>query len=185
MTMTPQQAWRVYKEADCLYPAEVVDRAFHELALDVTPVLSGTNPVVICVLQGGLVTAGRLLPLLDFPLEQDYLQASRYGQALAGGELRWRVRPSIPLNGRTVLLLDDIHDEGQTLAAIVDDCRRAGAAAVYSAVLVNKRHERKQGTAADFHALEVPDRYVFGCGMDYQGYLRNLPGIYALNETGG
>ncbi len=182
MTITAEQAWRAYRAADCLHTAEAVDQAFVDLARAITPVLADRCPVVLCVMQGGLVTAGRLLPLLDFPLEQDYLQASRYGHSLSGGGLRWMARPSIPLTGRTVLLLDDIHDEGQTLAAIVDDCRRAGAETVMTAVLVNKRHERKRGTSADFHALEVPDRYVFGCGMDYHGFLRNLPGIYALNE---
>ncbi len=182
MSVSPEEAWRIFQASDCIHSAAAVDAAFVRLAAEVRAELAGTNPLVICVMQGGMVTAGRLLPLLDFPLQQDYLQASRYGQNITGGALTWLARPATGLEGRTVLLLDDIHDEGQTLAAIVADCLAAGAATVRSAVLVNKIHERKQGTSADFHGLEVPDRYVFGCGMDYQGYLRNLPAIHALAD---
>ena len=182
MNISPEEAWRVFQSSDCLHTAAAVDAAFIQLAADIRPHLAATNPVAVCVMQGGLVTAGKLLPLLDFPLQQDYLQASRYGANTTGGQLTWLARPAAELKGRTVLLLDDIHDEGTTLAAIVADCLDAGAAAVFSAVLVNKIHNRKRGTAADFVGLDVPDRYVFGCGMDYQGYLRNLPGIHALAE---
>lgn len=82
-----------------------------------------------------------------------------------------------------MLVIDDIFDEGDTLKAIVAEVRRQGAAAVYSAVLVNKRHDRKAaGLTVDFVGLEVPDRYVFGCGMDYKEYWRNLPAIYAVRD---
>ena len=129
-----------------------------------------------------LPLGGELLPRLAFPLEVAYLHATRYGHALQGNLLDWRVRPTQDLRGRTVLVLDDILDEGHTLAAIVDHLKAEGAASVHTAVLVHKEHDRKAtpGMRADVTGLDIPDRFLFGCGMDYKGYWRNAPGIYAL-----
>lgn len=179
---TPAEAWRVYEESDCLHAAEAVEAALDRMAKALTDRLGDANPLVICVLHGGLVTAGRLIPRLHFPMQQDYLHATRYGDRISGGELNWLARPVSSLIGRHVLLLDDIHDEGTTLDAIVRYCREAGAADVVTAALTNKLHDRKQGRSVDVSGLDVPDRFVFGCGMDYMGYLRNLPGIHALKN---
>ena len=168
--------------ADCLYTTAEVHQAVDRLATEITEQLADSNLLVLTIMQGGLITAGQLLPRLGFPLQIDYIHASRYAGGTQGGELRWIVKPSCPLAGRSLLLIDDIHDEGLTLEAISHDCRQAGASEIHSAVLVNKRHERKQQLQADFAGLEVPDRYVFGFGMDYKGYLRNAAGIYAVNE---
>jgi len=137
--------------------------------------------LLLCVMTGGLVTASELFIRLDFPLQLDYLHATRYQGGTRGSELQWITRPSQDLEGRTVLVVDDILDEGLTLAAILDYCREQGAAAVYSMVLVEKQHDRKASDLkADFVGLPVEDRYVFGYGMDYHGYLRNVRGIYAV-----
>lgn len=182
MSITPQQAMAVYDTAECLYDRAEVEAALNRLALDISYVLAEANPLVITVMQGGLITAGMLLPRLAFPLQVDYLHATRYRGKTSGAELHWIVRPTHTLTDRIVLLVDDIHDEGHTLEAIVAACREAGARRVYSAVLVNKRHDRKAAYRADFVGLEVEDRYVFGYGMDYKEYLRNAPGIYAVRD---
>ncbi|MCC6303286.1 MAG: hypoxanthine-guanine phosphoribosyltransferase [Gammaproteobacteria bacterium] len=182
MSITPQQAYAIYSEADCLYDRSEIEAALDRMALDISYALAEANPLVITVMQGGLITAGMLLPRLAFPLQVDYLHATRYRGETSGAELRWIVRPSQTLAGRIVLLIDDIHDEGYTLEAIVQACRDAGARRVYSAVLVNKRHDRKAVYRSDFVGVEVDDRYVFGYGMDYKEYLRNAPGIYAVKE---
>jgi hypoxanthine phosphoribosyltransferase len=182
MSITPQQAFAVYTAAECLYDRSEVEAALDRMALDISYALAEANPLVITVMQGGLITAGMLLPRLAFPLQVDYLHATRYRGKTSGEDLRWIVRPSHELTDRIVLLVDDIHDEGHTLEAIVEACRAAGARRVYSAVLVNKRHGRKTAYRADFVGLEVADRYVFGYGMDYKEYLRNAPGIYAVRE---
>ena len=83
----------------------------------------------------------------------------------------------------SVLIVDDILDEGLTLDAIVGYCRQQGAKEVHSAVLVEKNHARRANhISATFTGLQVDDRYVFGCGMDYKGYMRNLPEIYAITN---
>jgi hypoxanthine phosphoribosyltransferase len=183
MSVTPEEALRVYREADCLCTAEEMDTAISRMAADITARLADANPLVLCVLTGAIIPAGQLLMQLDFPLELDYIHATRYRGATAGGELHWIAHPRTPLNGRTVLVLDDILDEGPTLAAILEHCRREGAREALSAVFVEKLHERKAGMQADFVGVEVEDRYVFGYGMDYKGYLRNAPGIYAVKES--
>ena len=173
---------RIYAEADCLFTAEEVAAALDRMASAITARLATANPVVLCVMHGGLIVTGRLLPRLLFPLETGYLHASRYGHEFCGSHLDWRVRPTEDLRGRSVLLMDDILDEGATLAAIIDYCRAEGASEVLTAVLVDKGHDRKArpGMSGDFVGLVSPDRFLFGCGMDYKGYWRNAPGIYAV-----
>jgi len=183
MSITPQEAFAAYAEADQLYTAQQVEQALERMAQEISGRLRDSNPLVLCVMLGGMIPAGQLLSRLEFPLQLDYIHATRYRGKTSGGELHWIARPSTPLKDRVVLVIDDILDEGKTLAAIVDECKVLGAREVYTAVLVDKRHDRKQGMTASFTGLEVEDRYVFGCGMDYKGYLRNLPGIYAVKGT--
>lgn len=181
MSITAEQARQVYAEADRLYSSAQVNEALDRMAAAIGAELGARDPIVICVMTGGLIPAGHLLTRLDFPLHIDYLHATRYRGGTRGGELNWITRPLLPFAGRTVLVIDDILDEGLTLAAIQEELRTQGAAAVYSAVLVKKQHDRRAAhITADFVGLEVADRYVFGCGMDYHGYHRNLPGIYAV-----
>ena len=167
-------------EADLLFDQQHVESAFNFMALEINAELAELNPLVICVVSGGIVPAGILIPKLNFPLQIDYIHATRYGHDTQGGELDWIVKPHKPIKDRVILLVDDIFDEGLTLEAIVHDCKEAGAKAVYTAVLINKIKPRKTDLEVDFVGLEVEDRYLFGYGMDYKGYLRNAPGIYAV-----
>jgi hypoxanthine phosphoribosyltransferase len=180
--MTIDDAKRVLREADCLVSEAEVISAIGRLATEITARLKDANPVVICIMNGGLIFTGRLLPQLEFPLQVDYVHATRYGHEINGANLNWTVRPQFDLKGRTVLLLDDILDEGVTLAAIAEYCRLQGAAEVLMAALVEKLHLRKvtPGMRADFSGIEVGDRFLFGYGLDYKGYWRNAPGIYAV-----
>ena len=175
------QCEQVRSEADCLFSKAEVTAAIAQLGKTISDELSQKNPIIIGIMNGALIPMGLLMPELDFSLQIDYLHATRYRNKTTGGELQWLASPKIPIQGRTVLLVDDIHDEGITLEAIKNFCLQQGADQVYTAVLVNKIHDRKSnGSSADFIALEVPDRYVFGFGMDYKGMLRNAPGIYAV-----
>lgn len=171
----------VMNNADCLITHDQVELALDRMAREITLDLGDKLPVFYCVMNGGLITTGHLLPRLGFPLEVDYLHATRYRGKTRGGELFWRVSPEIPMAGRHVVIVDDILDEGATLTAILAYCREAGARSIATAVLVDKTHDRKAvpGLKADYCGLEVEDRYVFGFGMDYRGYWRNAPGIFA------
>ena len=154
------------------------------MANEIVAAVGGQDPVVLCVMLGGLVPAARLLERFEFPLVLDYVHATRYRGGTEGHELVWKARPSTALGGRQVLIIDDILDEGVTLKGVIDYCREQGAGKVYSAVLVDKRHGRRKALErADFTGLEVDDRYVFGCGMDYRGSFRNLRAIHAVTSA--
>jgi hypoxanthine phosphoribosyltransferase len=180
MTVSLEEVRRVRAEADCLYSAAEVEAALDRLADAISARHGDNNPLILCVMNGGLITTGSLLLRLDFPLEHDYLHASRYRGATRGGELNWQAEPGISLQDRYVIVVDDILDEGYTLAAIVEHCRAQGARSVESVVLVEKLHDRKQGIQADYVGLQTEDRYLFGYGMDYKGYWRNAAGIFAV-----
>ena len=153
--------------------------AINRLALEITEALSESNPIVMSVMGGAVVFTGQLLPKLNFQLEFDYVQANRY-HGTSGQDLVWRVEPSDKIKGRVLLLLDDILDEGITLAEIKAKCLAMGAEQVLVAVLSEKILDQAKPIKADFVGLKLPNRYVFGCGMDAYGWWRNLPSIRAL-----
>jgi len=178
------EAWQVYQDSDLLFSPDAVQASMDRMAAEIADQLEDENPLVLCVMNGGLFLTAEITSRLNFPLQMDYLQATRYrGDTRGSEQVSWLARPKFDLAGRNVLILDDILDEGHTLVAITDECRRLGAASIRVAVLLKKLHERcNEAAKADFIGLEVEDRYVFGCGMDYKNYLRNLPGIYAVKE---
>lgn len=179
MALTAEQAQLAFDQADLLFDQAAVEQAVDRMAEAITRDLAERDPILLCVMNGGLVPTAMLMTRLHFPLRVDYLHATRYRERTSGTDLQWKKHHEADLSGRTVLVIDDILDEGYTLEAILKHCRDAGAADVRSAVLVHKHHDRGVDLKADYVALEVPDRYVFGYGMDYKGYWRNAPGIYA------
>ena len=177
-----EEARIVMQQAECLYDRTTVEAAFDRMASRINGEMAGAEVVVICVMNGGLVASGILLPRLDFLLRLDYMHASRYRERVSGDELHWKVEPTQPLAGKNLLIVDDILDEGYTLDAIIRFCQGQSPASVRAAVLVQKQHDRGVRPAVAYVGLQVPDRYVFGYGMDYKGFWRNAPGIYAVAE---
>jgi len=169
-----------------VYSKLQINNALDVLASKLNPKLKNDNPVVLCVMQGGLLFSGHLIPKLTCMLEIDYIHVSRYHNKTSGGELNWKAYPVTPLKDRAVLILDDILDEGKTLQAIIQYCEIQGAKKVESAVLLRKSHNRcvdydsADGELTENIALTVEDKYVFGFGMDYNGLYRQLDSIYAL-----
>jgi len=179
----PELIQGVYQRSTRLFTTKEVEAALDNMAVEIHQALSHKNPVIIGVMIGGMVPMGNLLPRLDFPLEVDYVHATRYQGELSGGTITWKVKPRVNLTGRTVLIVDDILDGGVTLSAIIDEIKIMGAAEVYTAVLVDKHHKRLSNGLknADFVGLQVDDHYIFGYGMDYKEYLRNAPGIFVVS----
>lgn len=182
MSVSIAEVERVWREADCLWSGEQVQQAIAAQAAAISEQLGDKNPLVLVVMRGGMIYGAQLLMRLHFPLEMDYIHVSRYGRGLSGSELKWKVTPAESLDGRHVLILDDILDEGLTLEAITQACESQGAASVTTAVLVDKTHDRRSspGFKAHYTGLTAPDRFLFGYGMDYKGYLRNADGIFAV-----
>ncbi len=180
--LSKDQAWQMLRDAALLFDEATVNATVRRLALEITARLADTCPLVMPVMGGAVVFTGQLLPLLHFPLEFDYLHVTRYDGNTKGGQIQWKTKPRSNVRGRTVLVLDDILDEGNTLAAIRDHMLAEGAAAFHSAVFADKDIGREKPIRADFTGLTVPDRYVFGFGMDAHEAWRNLPAIYALKS---
>ncbi|OFZ96635.1 MAG: hypoxanthine-guanine phosphoribosyltransferase [Betaproteobacteria bacterium RIFCSPLOWO2_02_FULL_62_17] len=179
--MLPQEAWKILEEAEMLCDSESVQKAIKRMAGDISALLRESNPIVLVIMRGGVFFAGQLLPLLRFPLELEYAHASRYGDATTGGALHWSVAPPASVRNRAVLVLDDILDAGETLRAVRAEVLALGAASCHLAVLTLKDTGRSKLVDADFVGLTLPNRYVFGCGLDVHGAWRNLPEIYALS----
>ncbi|HSW93676.1 MAG TPA: hypoxanthine-guanine phosphoribosyltransferase [Gammaproteobacteria bacterium] len=181
MTVT-DKIKEVPEKAECLHDFSAIEKALDKMAVEITRKLKNESPIVLCVMIGALIPMGHLLTRLNFPLEVDYIHATRYRGAMRGGDLHWLVEPRKSLENRTVLIVDDIMDGGLTLAAIIDYCQQMGAKAVYSAVMVNKIRQREPGVnfEPDFTGVNTEDKFLVGFGLDYEEYWRNAPGIYAV-----
>ncbi|MDZ4200884.1 MAG: hypoxanthine-guanine phosphoribosyltransferase [Gallionella sp.] len=177
--LTDIQARELLQNAELLRSEQQVQAALVRVAAEINAALADRHPLVLSVMGGAVVFTGQLLPLLDFPLDFDYLHVSRYGNAQQGGELHWKVAPRENVRGRVVLVVDDILDEGETLFAIRQRVLELGADSFYSAVFADKENGRTKPICADFVGMTLPDRFVFGYGMDVHGAWRNLPAIYA------
>lgn len=180
----PTHIREVYARATCLYTKAEVEIALDRMAIEISQQLADKNPLFVCLVVGGIVPLGNLLVRLDFPLEVDYIHATRYRGTTQGGQVQWIAAPKRSMKNRSIIIVDDILDGGLTLTKTIDYCYQQGAKKVYTAVLVDKHHTREPGglLKADFTGLIVENVYVFGYGMDYKEYLRNAPGIFAVAE---
>ena len=181
-SISAQRAYEILRQAELLKTTGEVQTALRKVASQINAALSHEHPLVLSVMGGAVVFSGQLLPLLDFPLDFDYVHVSRYGDARTGSRMHWKVEPHESVKNRVVLLLDDILDEGHTLVALQERVRALGARHCYSAVFADKIHGRNKPVYADFVGMELPNRFVFGFGMDIEGAWRNLPAIYAVKD---
>ena len=170
---------RIKSEAELIFSEQEIDTAIGRMAKAISESMAGSNPLLICIVNGGIPLAAQLMFRCEFPMTNDIIYATRYQGNTVGNEIKWLVTPQQPLAGRTVLLVDDILDEGITLQAICNYCEAQGAINIFSAVLVDKKIGKAKPVKADFVGLVAEDRYLFGYGMDYKGYFRNSRGIYA------
>ncbi|PMS34616.1 hypoxanthine-guanine phosphoribosyltransferase [Trinickia symbiotica] len=181
--MNREEALQIFRQSEEIVSAADVEASISRMAQAIRAEMSEAFPLLLSVMGGAAVFTGMLLPRLDFPLEFDYIHLTRYRNSTQGSkEMQWRVAPAESVKDRIVLVLDDILDEGETMAAIRDRILAMGAKRFLSAVLCEKQLNKDKPLYPDFRGFEVPDRYVFGCGMDAKGYWRNLPAIRALTD---
>lgn len=183
MKPDPALAWQFLEQSDPVCSAHEVEQAIARVAQQVEAQLAQAYPLLLVVMGGAIVFAGQLLPRLRFPLDLDYIHATRYGARTSGGGIDWKIAPPESVRERTVLVIDDILDGGETMYAIRARVLDMGAERFYCAVLVEKERAQPKPVVADFVGLRIPDRFVFGCGMDAKGYWRNLAEIRAMRET--
>ncbi len=183
MKLDALETWRLLEDAELICDEDAVEAAVSRVAEEITREIRDSVPLVLSVMGGGVVFTGQLLPRLRFPLEFDYVHVTRYRGGIKGGDITWIVQPRTSVAGRTVLVIDDILDEGRTLSEIKKWLTENGATAIYTAVLADKTVKGIKPVRADFVGVNVPDRYVFGFGMDVHDAWRNLPAIYALKQS--
>ena len=172
-----------FPDAEKIISSAEVEQALAKMAAQLQPIVDEGNCVLLGVMLGAMLPLTRLSQLLHGDFMLDTCHATRYQSGLSGKELSWLKQPSVDLTGRTVIVVDDIFDQGITLEAVVAAASSNQAKRVYSAVLASKLHDRQLSDyRPDFCALTVPDRYVFGCGMEYRGHWRHLPDVYALRD---
>lgn len=180
--LSHQEAQHILDSADVVCSTATVAETVSRMAVEISDALSDQYPIVLGVMGGAVVFTGQLLPQLNFPLHFDYVHVSRYHNQEYPGQLSWKVFPEDQLEGRVVLVLDDILDEGLTMAAIRDRVMDSGAKAFYSAVLCEKEIGKPKPIKADFVGITLQNQFVFGFGMDKQGVWRNLPAIYTNKD---
>jgi len=168
-------------KSSVLYSEVEIKNAIHNIANQTNRSINANELYVLCVMNGALIFAGQLLPQLKKNIQYHYIHATRYENSLTGDSIRWLVKPPKDIEGKTVLILDDILDEGITLNEIVSMCRTMNAKEIYTAVLFDKEIAKDKSYSSDFIGLKVPNRFVFGYGLDCRGLGRNLPHLYALN----
>lgn len=183
MTLTLNDLNEILNDADCLVDEDTLNLALDKMATQITADLADKLPLVLCVMNGGLVPTAALIERLNFPLELDYIHATRYGMETEGAALNWLSYPQSSLKDRHILVIDDIFDQGHTLQAIIKWLEQQGTSSVHSATVINKLHDRKTDIIPDYIGTDVADRFLFGYGMDYKGYFRNLKGIYAIKGS--
>ncbi|MCW4629955.1 MULTISPECIES: hypoxanthine-guanine phosphoribosyltransferase [Marinomonas] len=183
MTNTINDLNKILDEADCLVDEVKLNEALDKMASQISADLADKMPLVLCVMNGGLIPTAALIERLHFPLELDYIHATRYGMETEGASLNWLSYPQTSLKNRHILVIDDIFDQGHTLQAIVEWLEQQGSSSVYTATVINKLHDRKTNMTPDYIGTEVADRFLFGYGMDYKGFFRNLKGIYAIKDS--
>ena len=182
--ITPEFIGEVFEQATLLLSYKEIAQATTKMAVAINKKLATKNPILLTVMNGGMLFASELARQLSFPLQMDYIHATRYVGTTGGENLHWKKLPTLELEGRVVLVVDDLLDGGMTLTGIIDYCMSLNAAEIYTAVMLDKKVKRVPGAIekADFSGLPVGDEYVFGFGLDYYDYLRNVPGIYAVHD---
>jgi hypoxanthine phosphoribosyltransferase len=167
-----------------LHDQAEIERGIDKMASEMKVELADKAPVFLCVLNGAMVFIGQLLTRLDFPLQVNYIHATRYQGEIEGSHLHWKAEPTIDLENRTVVIVEDILDTGLTLSAIVHFCQAKKAKKIYTATLIDKKRPREPGgvETCDFIGLEVENKFIYGYGLDYKDFLRNEPGIFAVEE---
>lgn len=182
-----QQARALMANAELIYDGVDVQAAVDKIAKQLNHRFDQDDsppfPLVLGVMGGAVVFSGQILTRLDFPLEFDYIHVTRYGSKDHGGKIDWKVEPRADVRGRTVIVLDDILDEGETLAHVKERLLAMGAEEVLLVVFADKDIGKTKPAKPDYVGLVLPNKFVVGYGMDAYGYWRNLPGIWAI-KTG-
>ena len=178
------ESQKILAKAECLYDRIAIDNAINNIAQEMNHKLKDLAPIFLCVMNGALIFMGQLLVKLNFNLQLDYIHVSRYRGEMHSSNMHWFAKPSVTLKDRNIVIVEDILDSGLTIAGISDYCSQEGAKSIFTCALIDKDCERDSDgiKTVDFAGLKIENKFLIGFGLDYQGFFRNLPGIYAVNK---
>ncbi|MBC8243698.1 MAG: hypoxanthine phosphoribosyltransferase [Verrucomicrobia bacterium] len=168
--------------ARVLVSEEEIRRRVSELAEQVQTDFAGRDLVVVGLLTGTLMFLADLVREIDLPLRLDFIGVSSYRDGTESAELVFTKELKLDVNGRDVLLVDDILDTGKTLRAVIDKLNGMAPRQIRTCVLLSKKARREYDIPADYIGFEIPDEFVVGYGLDYAEKYRNLPSIGVLKE---
>jgi hypoxanthine phosphoribosyltransferase len=171
----------ILKESSVLYSNREIHLAIKKIAEEINRDIQSDVLYVLTVMNGGLYFSAHLIPLLKHTIYHDYIHATRYGNKAHGGLLHWIKEPEDTIEGKNILIIDDILDEGITLSEIISKCKKMGANNIFYTALFNKLTDKEKSILPGYHVLNVPNKFVFGFGLDYKGFGRALPDLHIIN----
>jgi hypoxanthine phosphoribosyltransferase len=169
---------------EILFPAEAIDRRVREVAARIGGEYEGRDVLVVGVLKGAFLFMADLIRYIDIPIQVDFIATSSYGQSTkSSGVVRILKDLDIPLEGRDVLLVEDIVDSGLTLSYLRDSLLRRGAHSLKICSAFDKPAGRTVDIRPDYCCFTAPDRFLVGYGLDYAERYRHLPYVGALKRS--
>jgi len=166
-----------------LFSQERIQERIKELGAEITRDYAGRNPLLIGVLKGACFFLSDLLRSIDTRLSIEFMAISSYGSSTrTSGEVRIMKDLDVPIEGRDILVVEDIVDTGLTLTYLLENLKSRGAASVKLAALLDKHDRREKEVPIDYLGFQIPDHFVVGYGLDYAERYRNLPFIAVLKD---
>lgn len=172
-------------DLEVLIPGEKIEQRIGELGAEIARDYSGRNPLLIGVLKGACLFLGDLMRATDIPLNVEFIAISSYGAEMrTSGEVRILKDLDVAIEGRHILVVEDIVDTGLTLSYLLANLKSRGAASVKLVALLDKFERREKEVTIDYLGFQIPDKFVVGYGLDFAERYRNLPFIAVLKHPG-
>ena len=165
-----------------LVAEEDIRRRVDELGKEIMRDYAGMQPIAVCVLRGAIPFYADLIRRIDLPVTVDTITVSSYGSGTVSGKLKVITDMRTSVEGRDVLVVDDIIDSGRTSVALIEMLKERGAKSVKTCALLDKPSRRVVDIKGDYVGFAIPDEFVVGYGLDWNEKFRNLPHVYTLKE---
>lgn len=172
------------QEVDILYSEELLRDKVKELGRLISADYAGGSLFVVGILKGAFIFMADLVREIDIPLELDFMSVSSYGTSTeSSGEVRIMKDLDCSIEGKDVLVIEDIVDTGLTLNYITRNLKERGCKSVKIACLLDKPSRRRSPIIPDYVGFTIPDEFIVGFGLDYAGYYRNYPAVCILKPS--
>lgn len=165
--------------AEVLIPEARLQARIHELGAEISRDYADRDLLLICILRGGVLFLADLMRAISVPHTVDFMAVSSYGAGArqSGGQVRIALDLSASIEGRNVLLVEDIIDSGHTIASVLELLQTRQPASLKVCTLLDKAERREVVVPIDYRGFTIPSKFVFGYGLDLDEYYRNLPFI--------